>query len=90
MEEITQSIGSMEKFGYLLEDGFNVLEANIFLGGMDPAEKVEVFSLDETKEQGEYLFDVYHVTSAWEQDGLVMVNATIWDNSASAILTSGE
>ncbi len=78
--EINQAIGSVQQFGYLLEDGFNVLEANILLGGVlnDDGEIIEnaTYCEGDTSQFGAEK-PWYRVTSAYEKDGLVMVNAEL-------------
>ena len=63
MKEITQAIGTVEKFGFLLEDGVNIPGLGVVLGGA-------------VDEDGEITQPHYLVTSAWKKDDLVIVNAT--------------
>jgi hypothetical protein len=67
MEKITQAIGTIQRFGYLLvrnEDGHNVLEGHIILGGAPDKD-------------GEADKPHYLVTRAWREHDLVMVNASL-------------
>lgn len=64
-QEISQMIGGIEEFGYLLEDGVNVPEQDILLGGV----------IDEESGLAEKPW--YRVTGAWQDGQSVMATAEL-------------